>query len=178
MKLMLEIRFSGSGGQGLILAAGMLSDAFVAEGRTVAQSQSYEPTSRGGLSRSDLVVADGPVDYPLVSSLDYLVILDQVAVAESKTLVRDAAIVITDSKTVCDPPAGKFTLVDLPIIETAIQLGNRRVANTIALAALTALGGLCNRDTLEIIVANCSPKSFVDLNRDAFAKGWEMVQAG
>ncbi|MCP4984028.1 MAG: pyruvate ferredoxin oxidoreductase, partial [Gammaproteobacteria bacterium] len=94
-----EIRLSGSGGQGLILAASILSNAMMAEGRTVAQSQSYEPTSRGGLSRSDLVVSDGPADYPLVSELDYLIILDQVAVAESEGMIKEGAIVITDSKT-------------------------------------------------------------------------------
>ena len=65
----LEIRLSGSGGQGLILAAGILAEALVAEGRSAAQSQSYEPTSRGGLSRSDLVVSDGEADYPLVTCM-------------------------------------------------------------------------------------------------------------
>ncbi|HHI81953.1 MAG TPA: pyruvate ferredoxin oxidoreductase, partial [Rhizobiales bacterium] len=96
MKETVEIRLSGSGGQGLMLAAGILSGALVGEGRSVAQSQSYEPTSRGGLSRSDLVVSDGVADYPLVSGLDFLVVLDQVAVSESASLIRDDAIVITD----------------------------------------------------------------------------------
>ena len=60
----LQIRLSGSGGQGLQLSARVLAAAFADEGRIVALSQSYEPTSRGGVSRSDLVVGDGLVDYP------------------------------------------------------------------------------------------------------------------
>jgi 2-oxoglutarate ferredoxin oxidoreductase subunit gamma len=178
MEKSLEIRLSGSGGQGLILAASILSQALVADGRTVAQSQSYEPTSRGGLSRSDLVVSDGPVDYPLVSEMDFLVILDQVAVGESEGSIKDSAIVITDSKNVTEPPKGKFRLVSLPVTETARTLGNRRVANTIALAALTALGGLCDRETLEKVVADRSPKAFSELNQEALVKGWEMAMAG
>jgi len=170
-----EIRLSGSGGQGLMLAAGILSQALVNEGRTVAQSQSYEPTSRGGLSRSDLVVSEGPADYPLITGLDYLVILDQVAVEESADLIRDGAVVLTDSKMVTEPPAGNFKLVQLPMTETAIALGNRRIANTIALAALTALGGLCAREVLEKVVTSRSPKAYVELNQDALAKGWEMA---
>lgn len=175
---MLEIRLSGSGGQGLILAAGILSQAFVAEGRTVAQSQSYEPTSRGGLSRSDLVVSDGPPDYPLVSALDYLVVLDQVAVATSRGMIRDTATVITDAKTVREPPTGPFKIVQLPVSETAIRLGNRRIANTIALAALAALGDLCDRGTLEKVVSSRSPKAYLDLNQEALNKGWEMARRG
>ncbi len=171
----IEIRLSGSGGQGLILAAGILSKAFVSEGRTVAQSQSYEPTSRGGLSRSDLVVSDGPVDYPLVSEMDYLVILDQVAVDESDGMINDRAIVITDSKTVTSPPKGKFKLVELPVSEAALKLGNRRVANTIALSALAALGDLVDRETLEKVVVSRSPKAFVELNQEALALGWDMA---
>ncbi len=171
-----EIRLSGSGGQGLMLAASILSGALMEQGRNVAQSQSYEPTSRGGLSRSDLVVANGPVDFPLVSKLDYLVILDQVAVSESDGLIRDTAIVLTDSKTVTQPPKGKFRLVELPVQKAAMALGNRRIANTIALAAITALGDLCSREVLEKAVASRSPKAYIDLNQDALAKGWEMAE--
>ncbi len=75
-----EIRFSGSGGQGLILSAKILAAALVEEGNNVAQSQSYEPVSRGGLSRSDLVVTKGEAAYPLSSGLDILMILDGAAV--------------------------------------------------------------------------------------------------
>lgn len=171
----IEIRLSGSGGQGLMLAASILSSALVSEGRTVAQSQSYEPTSRGGLSRSDLVVSDGPADYPLVTGLDYIVILDQVAVEESRDLIRDGAVIVTDSKMVTEPPQGDFKLVQLPMLETAIALGNRRIANTIALSVLAAVGNLCERKTLEKIVTARSPKAFIDLNQDALAKGWEMA---
>lgn len=64
-----QARLSGSGGQGLGLAGRLLADALVAEGWRVALSQSYEPTSRGGLSRSDLVVDGAAVDYPLATDL-------------------------------------------------------------------------------------------------------------
>jgi len=121
------------------------------------------------------VVSDGPDDYPLVSALDYLIILDQVAVNESQGKIRDNAIVITDKRTVEDPPKGDYRWYELPVSETAIKLGNRRIANTIALGALAALGGLVERDTLEEFVVKRSPKAFVDLNRDAFAAGWDMA---
>lgn len=175
MEKSLEIRLSGSGGQGLILAAGILSSAMIAKGMNVSQSQSYEPTSRGGLSRSDLVISDGPVDYPLVTTLDYAIILHQVAVSDCDGFLRDGAIVITDSRTVPEPPKGDFKLIQLPILETAIKLGNRRVANTIALGALTATGDLCERELLEEVVAARSPAAFVELNKEALGVGWDMV---
>ena len=49
----IEIRIGGTGGQGLILSAKMLADALAAGGKRVAQSQTYEPTSRGGYCNAD-----------------------------------------------------------------------------------------------------------------------------
>ena len=51
-----EIRLSGTGGQGLQLAMRVLAEALLHEAHHVAYSQSYEPTSRGGVSRADLVL--------------------------------------------------------------------------------------------------------------------------
>ena len=60
----------------------------IMENRRVSFSQSYEPTSRGGVSRSDLVVADTTADYPLVTALDYVIVLDQCAVGISLDLLK------------------------------------------------------------------------------------------
>ncbi len=108
-----EIRFSGSGGQGLILAGLILAEALVREGKRVAQSTSYEPTSRGGLSRADLVVSTGELDYPLVTALNLVVILDPVAVAVSSGVLAPQALVVIDQQIdarprgdLCNPTAG------------------------------------------------------------------------
>ena len=58
----IEIRLAGSGGQGLILGMHILFRALGLEGKRAAQSQSYEPTSRGGFCYSDLIVTEDPSD--------------------------------------------------------------------------------------------------------------------
>ena len=54
-----EIRLSGSGGQGLILAGIILARAAVIDKRKVTQTQSYGPESRGGSSRADVIIKIG-----------------------------------------------------------------------------------------------------------------------
>ena len=93
----IQIRLSGTGGQGLQLSAKMLAEALIQEGRQIAQSQSYEPTSRGGLSRADLVIGEEIPDYPLVTNLNALLILDQLAADASTHLLQSGGVVITDS---------------------------------------------------------------------------------
>lgn len=170
----IEIRLSGSGGQGLILAARTLSAALLAEGLNVAQSQSYEPTSRGGLSRSDLVVSDGEVDFPLVTALDYLVILDQVAAHASAQIMKPDTVVIVDNGRVEMPPQGSFNCFSFPLTEIARKVGSGRVANIVALGAMTGVGGPCGREALEQAVADRAPRGFRDLNLKAFSEGFRL----
>ncbi len=171
-----EIRLSGAGGQGLILGARTLAECFLRQGRKVAQSQSYEPTSRGGLSRADVVVSDDVPDYPLVSALDYLVILDQCAVAASEGLIRDDALVLVDAERAPQPPQGAFRTLSLPFIARARALGNERVANIIAVSTLAEMSGLITPALLEDVVRARAPKRFLELNLEALAAGRDLAR--
>lgn len=171
-----QIRLSGSGGQGLQLAAGILGGAMLSMGKRVAQSTSYEPTSRGGLSRSDLVVGDEAVDYPLVTDLDCLLILDQVAVIGSLDVIRPSTVVLTDSDRVTAAPTVECKLVSMALVRAAQGLGNVRTANIIALSALAELSGFCQAATLRQIVEERMPARFVSLNLDALEKGIELAR--
>ncbi|HWR82771.1 MAG TPA: 2-oxoacid:acceptor oxidoreductase family protein, partial [Candidatus Deferrimicrobium sp.] len=53
-----EVRLSGSGGQGMILAGVILGEAIGADpSKNVIQTQSYGPEARGGASKADVVVS-------------------------------------------------------------------------------------------------------------------------
>jgi len=169
-----EIRIAGTGGQGLILAGKMLADALATLGKRVAQSQTYEPTSRGGFCNSDLVVSDREVDYPLATSIDYLVLLDRLAVAPSWPLVKRGTLVLADTRLCPEVPKGDVRLHQLPLSRSAIDLGSERVANIVALGALACMAGLCDRKTLEQAVRSETPKSFLEINLDALAAGYKL----
>lgn len=170
----MEIRIGGTGGQGLILSGKMLADALAAGGRRVAQSQTYEPTSRGGYCNSDLVVSEGEVDYPLATALDCLVLLDRMAVKPSWSLLKPGALVIADTRLCPELPDGGHRVHHLPLSRTAIGLGSERVANIVALGALAALAGICDSKSIAAAVRADTPKSFLDINLDALATGYRL----
>lgn len=172
----IEVRIAGTGGQGLILAARMLAEALVASGWRVAQSQTYEPTSRGGFCNSDLVIAQADVDYPLAASLDCLVLLDRMAVPRSWSLLKPGALVLADTRLCPKLPQSACRALHLPMTRTAIDLGSERVANIVALGALAALADLCDRRTLEQAVLAETPRNFVDLNKAALAAGVRLAE--
>lgn len=170
----MEIRLGGTGGQGLILSAKMLADALAQGGRRVAQSQTYEPTSRGGYCNSDLVISDREVDFPLATALDCLVLLDRMAIKPSWLLLKPGALVIADTRLCPELAEGNYRTHHLPLSRSAIELGSERVANIVALGALAALGAVCERRLIEQAVRAETPKSFLDLNLDALAAGYRL----
>lgn len=171
-----EIRLSGSGGQGLILGASVLAEALMAEGYKVAQSQAFEPVSRGGVSRSDLVVARQPPGYPLVTALDLLLVLDQPAVEVSQKMIRPGGLVLVDRQRVGQPPKGEWRLHALPLLEAAREAGNLRVANMVALGALAALGELCGLPSLRDAVRHTAPAAFVEVSLAGLEAGDAMAR--
>jgi len=171
-----EIRLSGTGGQGLGLGGKMLAAALSDDGLHVAQSQSYEPTSRGGMSRSDLIVTTDKADYPLATGLDYLLILDTRAMSISEGMINENAVVLVDEELVPNPPEGNFRVHALPLSKTAISLGNLRVTNVVSLGALIALGDICSLETMEAAIKRITPEKYARMNLDAVRAGFELVE--
>ena len=172
----LEIRLSGSGGQGILLIGRILGEALTQKKFKVAQSQSYEPTSRGGLSRSDLVASDHDVDYPLATSLDYLVVLHKIAVGASDQLLKSSSLIIIDSplSELYRPSSGQC--VFLPISETAKRLGSIRSTNMVALGTLLALSDICDEVTLFAAIEQVAPAKLVESSLEAVKEGYRIAQ--
>ena len=173
----IEIRLCGIGGQGLLVAGAILAEALTFEGLRVAQSQSYEPTSRGGMSRTDMVASDGAVDFPLATALDCALILDQVAAVPTAGLMKRGGLVLLDRDRVPRGPKGDFVLHSLALCELAKGLGDARVANLVGLGALTRLAKLCSDASLERAIRSTSPARFVDLNLEAAEAGRCLIEA-
>ncbi len=173
----IEIRLSGSGGQGILLAGQILGDALTLERKRIAQSQSYEPTSRGGLSRCDLVAGAKTADYPLASALDYLVILDRIAVNSSDDILNPDTLIVIDSGAADDQIAGKGQTRVLPLLDTARACNDIRSANMVALGALVELSGVCHADTLAVAIRAGAPAKLVKSMLKAVEAGQNLVRA-
>ena len=58
-----------------------------------------------------------------------------------------------------------------------MQLGSERVTNIVALGALVALSGICDRKRIEQAVRAETPRGFLDLNMDALKAGYAIAEA-
>ncbi len=174
-----EIRFSGAGGQGLILAGIIMAEAAaIYDGKQALQSQSYGPEARGGASKSEVIISDQPIDYPKATVVDALLALTQEACDKYSGDLKEGGLLLLDSDLVRKVPKGKFNVVKFPIIKTAKnEVGRTIVANIVALGAMVALTGIVSRESAERAVLARVPEAFVDLNRKAFLTGYERARA-
>jgi 2-oxoglutarate ferredoxin oxidoreductase subunit gamma len=170
-----EIRFSGAGGQGLILAGIIMGEAAaIFDGKQAVQSQSYGPEARGGASKSEVIISDQPIDFPKATTVDALLALTQEACDKYSRDLKEGGILLVDSDMVKKLPEGKFTVVSIPIIDIAKNvIGRTIVANIVALGAMVALTGVVTKESAEKAVLSRVPEAFVDLNRTAFLAGYE-----
>jgi 2-oxoglutarate ferredoxin oxidoreductase subunit gamma len=172
-----EYRFSGSGGQGLQLAAMILADAATALGKEVVQTQSYGPEARGGASRSEVIVSDWEIDFPEVTTPDVTLCLSQPAFDMFAARARRGGLLVYDSGLVDARPIEGVHTVGLPFTDMAREeAGTPMAANVVSLAALTRLTAAVGRDALEDSLRRRLPKKLVEANLRALTAGWEAAE--
>ncbi len=170
-----QIRLSGSGGQGMLLAGIILAEAAILADQNAVQSQSYGPEARGGASKSEVIISNTDIDYPKVTKPDVMLALTQEAyekyagdMNENGVLVIDESIVLTGND--------KCQVVSVPIISSARDvLGRIIVANMVALGALVKASGVVSLDYLEKAVLRRVPKGTEELNKKALQTGVMLV---
>jgi 2-oxoglutarate ferredoxin oxidoreductase subunit gamma len=169
-----EIRLSGSGGQGIILAATLLADAAMLAGKQVVQTQSYGPEARGGASKAEVIIADDEIDFPEVRRADVTLCLSQAAFDRYDGQARPGGVVVYDEGLVeAGQGAAERELWRAPFTRLAVEtLGKAVIANVLALAALAMHTGIIDRSALDAAIAARLPERLVGLNLRAVEVGW------
>jgi len=179
MSFRYDIRLSGEGGQGLVLAGRILAEAAaVYDGKNATQSQSYGPEARGGASRSEVIISDEDIDYPKAVTLDLLLALTQESCNKYAKDLKDDGILLVDSDAVTSIPQGKFKVYKVAISEIArTRIGKVVVANIVALGIIAQLLNVVSVESLETAVLSRVPKGTEELNIKAFKTGMEVAQS-
>jgi 2-oxoglutarate ferredoxin oxidoreductase subunit gamma len=169
-----EIRLSGTGGQGSILAAIVMAEACgVYDGKKVVQTQSYGPEARGGASRADVIVADEEILYPKARQLDLLACMSQQACDCYTQDLKESGIQIVDSFYVRQCYREK--IISLPLSQTSKENFNRELfTNIILLGSIAIISGIVRLESLKQAVKHRVPAYTVDLNLKALELGSQL----
>ena len=170
-----EVRFGGSGGQGVLLMGVVLAVAANHDHRCVVQTETYGPEARGGSSRSDVIISDQPIDYPKLDSADLLVALSVPAANGYIKSLRRNGIFIYDSGAIKEPPAFSGTTIGVPFAHIAKEeIGRIQTTNSLALGAVVGLTGIVSVESLRKAIIEAVPAGTEEINARALARGLAM----
>ncbi len=173
----LEIIIAGRGGQGILLAGYLLGKALITKGYYVVNSETYSAETRGGFSRTDLILftSEDEVDLITVRKADVAVFMYKDQMYSYADLVKpDAKLVMLDSTFIEKPARNWPKVVSVPFTRLAEQAtGTPRVANVFMLGVFTHVTGLVDPDTmLKVIETSVHPR-WREVNKKAFQAGYE-----
>ena len=173
-----EVRLAGFGGQGIILAGHILGKAAALyDGKEAVLTQSYGPEARGGACACEILISDDSIDYPMVSNPKFLMLMSQEAFNKYGSAVAEGAQLVVDTDLV-ESASKKDWLRHIPATRMAEEMGNRMVANVIMLSFLCATTGVVSRGALEESIRSTVRPAFVELNLQAFTRGFEHASIG
>jgi 2-oxoglutarate ferredoxin oxidoreductase subunit beta len=163
-----QVRFSGEGGQGVILAGVLLADAACAEGRQAVHTQSYGPEARGGACKSEVVLSTGAIAFPEVDRPDVVVCLSSEAMRQYPS--APGGLRLVEQRACLDQPPDERDIV-LPMVQAAAEAGGELAVNVVALGALAGLTGIVSRDALLSVLRRRVRQDFLPLNERALEAG-------
>lgn len=173
-----QIRLTGAGGQGLVLAGIILAEAAMRAGYNVAVAQSYGPEARLGASKAEVIISTEKIAYPQIDRPDVLLCLTQEAYDKYIANVGERALVLVDSGQVFVPNHNhlKPKVIALPLQRAAMeQIGSKLVTNVVALGALNALARLVSWEHLAMAVVERTPQKYRAQNLKALEVGRALI---
>lgn len=180
----------GVGGQGVLLASGILAEVGLRAGYDAKKSEVHGMAQRGGSVVSHVRWAEKVLS-PLIGlgEVDYLLALEKLEALRYVEMLRPGGTVIVNDHSI--PPVSVSSGSDeypddqrvwrvlsevaddvqlVPGVELAEELGNARVSNVVMLGALSKFLDIALDIWLELIGERV-PEKYVELNRQAFLKG-------
>nr|MBC7244819.1 2-oxoacid:acceptor oxidoreductase family protein [Chloroflexota bacterium] len=170
------IQLAGEGGQGVVLAAVILAEAAaIHEGKNVAQSASYGPEARGGLTESEVIISDEEIDYPRIVEADLLLAMSQKACDKYFPFLKKGGLLLVDSVNVERVPTADAWQV--PITKIAEEATGKSVAaNMVALGLIVGLTGVVSIEAIEAAVTARAPRGSEEMNVKALRAGLAFVR--
>lgn len=175
-----EVIFAGFGGQGVLLAGKMLAYAGMMEGKEVSWIPAYGPEMRGGTAFCSTIIADEEIGSPIVTKPNALVVLNGPSLDRFESSVLPGGVLIINNSLI----ERKSTRTDIkvyyvPMNDIAIEFGNVRYLNMVALGALVEATGAIGNEAMEKIFIKQFGKheGAVEANMRAAKRGEECIAA-
>ncbi len=171
-----QLRFTGVGGQGVLLAGEILAEANIRAGGYGLKASTYTSQVRGGPTKVDILLDKEEILYPYANEgeIDFMLSVAQLSYNQFKSGVRKGGIMVLEPNLVIpsDEDRQNYKIYEIPIITIAKEeVGNVVTQSVVALAATVVFTKCVDRDIVFETMISKVPKKVADLNTKAFELG-------
>ncbi|MDY0194783.1 MAG: 2-oxoacid:acceptor oxidoreductase family protein [Sulfurovaceae bacterium] len=170
------MRFTGVGGQGVLLAGEIFAEAKIKAGGYGLKTATYTSQVRGGPTVVDITLDDDEIFYPYANDgeIDFMLSVAQVSFDLFKNGVSQGGTIVVEPNLVkpTDEDRKKWNIIEIPIITIAKEeVGNVITQSVVALAIANTLMNAIDRQILIDTMLSKVPEKVHALNLKAFDLG-------
>lgn len=170
------LRFTGVGGQGVLLAGEIMAACKIKEGGYGLKTATYTSQVRGGPTVVDITLDDNEIRYPYANEgeIDFMLSVADVSFHQFKDGVRLGAHVVVDPNLVhpSDEDRKKWIIHEIPIITIAKEeVGNVITQSVVALAITNTMTKVLPKQSLIDTMLSKVPPKVHEANKKAYELG-------
>jgi 2-oxoglutarate ferredoxin oxidoreductase subunit gamma len=177
------IIIAGFGGQGVLIIGNLLAYTAMAEGNYVTYLPIYGVEMRGGTANCTIVISSKKIGSPIVQRPHSAIAMNLPSLLKYAPMVRQGGLLMFNSSLI-DPKEATRNDTDVlpvPANEIAIENGNPKLANMVALGAFvqkTRLVSLTSLSNSFEKVLDRKYHSLIPANIKAIERGAEFIRTG
>ena len=175
------MRFTGVGGQGVLLAGEIFAAAKIKSGGYGLKTATYTSQVRGGPTVVDITLDDDEIFYPYAKEgeINFMLSVAQVSYNSFKSGVQEGGTIVIEPNLVnaTEEDRKKWNIVEIPIITIAKEeIGNVITQSVVALAIANTYMEAIDPELLKEVMLSKVPKKVHDINIKAYELGTKYAQ--
>ena len=178
-----DLVISGFGGQGVLIIGNLLADAAMREGRYVTFLPIYGVEMRGGTANCTVVVSSEEIGSPVIEKPHAGIIMNLPSLVKYQPRLLSGGLLLLNSSLIDAREANRpdIEILPVPVNEIAIENGNPKLANMVALGAFIERTKLVQMtslfESLEKVIDQ-RYHSLIPSNIKAIERGAQFVKSG
>ncbi|HDJ89516.1 MAG TPA: hypothetical protein ENG40_02350 [Thermoprotei archaeon] len=182
---MIEIRWHGRGGQGVVTASEILAKAALLEGKFVQHWPMFGPERRGAPVNAFTRIDEEPIDVHFgVYNPDIVVVIDPTLLANVESItegIKENALIVVNASKINDELIREVKKLNLKLYAVdaytiAIDIFNRPFYNTPMLGALVKASSIVSLQSIYKVVKEKFKGNIVEKNIEAIRRAYEEVK--
>lgn len=174
-----EIICAGFGGQGIMVMGKVIAEAGMLLNMHVTWLPSYGAEVRGGTAHSMVKISKGKIASPIVLEADAAIIMNGPSLNKFESKIKPGGLlVLNTSMAARKSKRTDIDIIEAPLTDEAMELGNIRVANMIAVGILAAKKNMFNKDVLKNVIEKMAAgrENLIPINIKAIEKGMSLAK--